>query len=110
MSQEEQMQTLADIDLPHLPMETHEFSENPYRFFAEARRKHPWLATSKFGLVVHEFKAIRDLYPMDDKLRPSYDGIVERLEAKGTPWGRFTEEQLIALPADKHKLLRDTFA
>jgi cytochrome P450 len=104
------VQTLAELDLPHLPMEEHAFSENPYRFFAEARLKHPWLATSKFGLVVHEYRAIRELYQMDDKMRPSFDGIVERLEAKGTPWGRFTEEQLSALPAEKHRLLRDAFA
>jgi cytochrome P450 len=104
------VQTLAELDLPYLPMEERAFGENPYRFFAEARARHPWLATSKFGLVVHEYGAIRDLYQMDDKMRPSFDGIVERLDAKGTPWGRFTEEQLSALPAEKHRLLRDAFA
>jgi cytochrome P450 len=102
--------TLDDLDLPHLPMEERAFSENPYRYFAEARAKHPWLATSKFGLVVHEYSAMRELYQMDDKMRPSFDGIVERLDAKGTPWGRFTEAQLIAMPDDKHRLLREAFA
>jgi cytochrome P450 len=104
------MQTLADLDLPHLPMEEPAFGEDPIRFFAEARVRHPWLATSNFGLVVHEFTAIRELFRMDDKLRPSFDGIVAQLGAKGTPWGRFTEDQMISLPAQQHKLLRDVLA
>lgn len=104
------MQALAELDLPHLPMEDPAFGRDPMRYFAEARKKHPWLATSNFGLVVHEFTAIRELFWMDDKLRPSFDGIVEQLGAKGTPWGRFTEEQMIALPEAEHRLLRNTFA
>jgi hypothetical protein len=30
--------------------------------------------------------------------------------ARGTPWGRFIESQLMMLPLDVHKLLRNTFA
>jgi cytochrome P450 len=101
---------VAELDLPHLAMETQTFSEGPLSYFEQARSKHPWLATSKFGLVVTEYTAMRDLYRQDDMMRPSFDGIVERLEAKGTPWGRFTEEQLIALPANQHRLLRNAFA
>jgi cytochrome P450 len=104
------MQTLADLDLPYLPMEESAFGEDPYRYFAQARQQHPWLATSKFGLVIHEYTAMRELYGQDDKLRPPYGGIVERLGMQGTPWGRFTEEQMISLPAEQHRLLRDTFA
>lgn len=104
------MQTLSDLDLPHLRMEEHAFSEDPFRYFAEARKKHPWLATSKFGLVIHDYRAMRELFAQDDKLRPPYGGIVEILGLQGTPWGRFTEEQLISLPAAQHRLLRDTFA
>lgn len=33
----------------------------------------------------------------DDKLRPSFDGIIEILCAKDTLWGRFTSEQMLAL-------------
>src|SRR5579862_2572011 len=104
------MQTTAELNLPHLAMETPAFSEDPYAHFERARAQHPWLASSKFGLVVTEYTAIRDLYRMDDMMRPSFDGIVERLEAKGTPWGRFTEEQLIALPSEQHRTLRNAFA
>ena len=104
------MQTLAELDLPHLAMEDPAFGQEPMHYFAEARKKHPWLATSNFGLVIHQFSAIRELFGRDDKLRPSYDGIVGQLDAKGTPWGRYTEEQMISLPEDKHRLLRGIFA
>jgi cytochrome P450 len=104
------MKTLAQLDLPHLALEEPAFGADPMPYFAAARAKHPWLARSNFGLVVHQLSAIRELFAMDDKLRPSFDGIVAQLDAKGTPWGRFTEEQLIALPADRHRLLRNTFA
>jgi cytochrome P450 len=104
------MQTLAELDLPHLQMEDSAFSRDPFHYFAEARTKHPWLATCSFGLVVHDYAAIRDLYSQDDKMRPPYGGIVEVLGLQGTPWGRFTEEQMISLPPQQHRLLRDTFA
>ena len=103
------MQTLTQLDLPYLPMEDSAFGENPFRYLSEARKKHPWLATCKFGLVVHQYAAIRELYIQDDKLRPPYGDIVERLGLKGTPWGRFTEEQMISLPPEQHRLLRDAF-
>src|SRR4029453_7280608 len=111
MAQEVEMaQTLQELDLPHLPMEEPGFAENPYPYFEAARRCHPWLATSNFGLIVHEYSAIRELFRKEEQLRPCFDGIVEQLEAKGTPWGRFTEEQMIAMPEDEHRLVRDIFA
>jgi cytochrome P450 len=104
------MQTLAELDLPHLAMEDHSFSKDPFTHFEEARQKHPWLATSKFGLVITQYAAMRELLGRDDKLRPPYEGIVEVLGLQGTPWGRFTQEQLISLPPEQHRFLRDTFA
>ena len=104
------MQTPNELDLPYLPMEDAAFGENPFRYFADARKKHPWLATCKFGLVVHQYAAIRELYIQDDQLRPPFGGIVERLGLHGTPWGRFTEEQMISLPPEQHRLLRNAFA
>ena len=104
------MHTLADLDLPLLPMEDPAFGRDPLRYFSEARNKHPWLAASKFGLVIHEFSAMRELLGQDDKLRPPYGGIVEKLGLQGTPWGRFTEEQMISLPVEQHRQLRGTFA
>jgi cytochrome P450 len=104
------MQTLAELDLPHLAMEDPAFAADPFRHMAEAKEKHPWLATSKFGHVVHDYRAMNDLYRMEDKLRVPYSGIVEMMEQQGTPWGRFTAEQLIALPEKEHRFIRDTFA
>jgi len=104
------MQTLAELDLPQLDVEDRAFCADPFSRFEEARHKHPWLAWSKFGLVITQYQAMRDLLGRDDKLRPPYEGIVEVLGLEGTPWGRFTQEQLIALPADQHRFLRDTFA
>lgn len=101
---------LDELDLPFLAVEDPAFGVDPRRHFTEARTTHPWLARSNIGMFVHEYTAIRELLGRDDLLRPAYDGIVEQLEAKGTPWGRFTQEQLISLPADKHRLLRDLFA
>jgi len=104
------MQTLAELDLPFLPVEEADFAADPVRYFREARRKHPWLARSNIGLLIHELTAIRELLGQDDKFRPAYDGIVDQLGAHGTPWGRFTEQQLISLPVAQHRLLRDAFA
>jgi cytochrome P450 len=104
------MKTVVELDLPDLPVETAEFAVNPHRFFRDARKKHPWLAKSGIGLLIHEYTAIRDLLGRDDEFLPAYEGIVEVLGAHGTPWGRFTEEQLISLPDDQHRLLRNLFA
>ena len=104
------MQTVAELDPPDLPVETPEFAANPYRFFRDARKRHPWLARSSMGLLIHEYSAIRELLGQDDKFLPAYEGIVEALGAHGTPWGRFTAEQMISLPSDQHRLLRNAFA
>lgn len=104
------MQQLADLDLHYLPWNEPGFAADPYPHFAEARKKHPWIAKADNGYVVFEYNAIRDLMLQDDKMRASFDGIVEIMGAQGTPWGRFTEEQMLALPAREHRVLRDTFA
>ncbi len=104
------MQTLVELDLPHLPVADAAFAADPIAFFREAKKRNPWIAASDIGYWVHDYQAIRDLLSQDDKLRPAYDGIVEMLGARGTPWGRFTEEQLISLPPEQHAMLRTTFA
>lgn len=103
-------QSLAELDLPYLPVEEPAFARDPMRFLTEARAQHPWLAKSDIGFLVHGYDAIRELLGQDQKLRPAYDGIVAQLGAHGTAWGRFTENQLISLPAERHRMLRDTFA
>ena len=104
------MQNINDLDLYRLPWDEPSFAANPYPHFDKAREKHPWLAKVDTGYAVFELQAIRDLLGNDENLRPSFDGIAEIMECKGSPWGRFCEEQMIALPAREHKLLRETFA
>ncbi len=104
------MTALAELDLPHLAMDEPQFAADPMPQFAAAKERHPWLAQSAFGLVVTDYRAMRDLLIDDARLRPSYDGIVQLMQAEGTPWGRFTEEQMIALPAPQHAVLRGLFA
>lgn len=103
---------LDQLDLYKLPWNTPELAANPYPHFEAARKKHPWLAKTDEGYVVTGYQAIRDLMELDreDKLRPSFDGIIEILGARDTPWGRFTAEQMLALSGAEHKVLRDTFA
>ena len=104
------MQPLENLDLPHLPVEDAAFAADPVSYFREARKQHPWIAKSNVGFMIHEFTAIRELLGQEDIFRPAYDGIVDQLGAHGTPWGRFTEQQMISLPESDHRFLRDTFA
>lgn len=104
------MMSLAKLDLPYLAMELPEFAADPFPHFAAARQKHPWLAKCSLGYVIHEYDAIRDLAMRNNEFRGSYDGIVELMGAKGTPWGRFTEAQMLAHDGDYHRKLRSVLA
>lgn len=101
---------ISDVDVAHLPMERRSFGEDPYSHFAAARAKHPWLAKSDSGYIVHQLKALKDLLGMDDCMRTSFDGIVALMGATDSPWGRFTEEQMLAHSGASHKRLRDLLA
>ncbi|PEQ12014.1 hypothetical protein B2G71_14655 [Novosphingobium sp. PC22D] len=105
------MRDLDDLDLYHLPMGDQAMGDDPWPHFDAARARHPWLACwDEFGYVFTEYAAMRELLGQDDKLRPPYADLVGQLGQEGTPWGRFTGEQMIALPSDQHRLLRNTFA
>jgi cytochrome P450 len=104
------MQSLAELELPFVDVESAEFAADPVSHFREAKARHPWIAASNLGYWIHDYTAIRELLGKDDKLRPAYDGIIEMMGAHDTPWGRFTEEQLISLPPEQHKLVRNAFA
>lgn len=104
------MTTLAELDLPHVAMDDPAFAADPLPRFEEARQKHPWLAKSTYGIVITEYTAMRDLFGRDEQLRPPYADIVGVLGLEGTPWGSFTERQLISLPVEQHRFLRNTFA
>lgn len=104
------MQAITELELPFLPVDEARFAADPFPFLAAARAEHPWLATSNIGYFVHEYTALKELLVQDDKLRTSFDGIVEMMNARGTPWGRFTENQMIAYSGEAHKRLRTLFA
>ncbi|HMP56879.1 MAG TPA: cytochrome P450 [Novosphingobium sp.] len=104
------MRRIDEIELAFLDWERPEFAANPWPEFEKARAVHPWAARTSAGFAVFELKAIRDLLGNDDNLRPSFDGIVDIMDCRGSPWGRFAAEQMIALPEREHVLLRRTFA
>ena len=101
---------IADLDLAHLDWETPEFAADPHLRFEAARDRHPWLARVNGGFVVHDLATIRELLVQDDRLRTCFDGIVDLMGAHGTRWGRFAQEQMIALPEREHAVVRGAFA
>jgi cytochrome P450 len=100
------MQTVTELALPHLPLQDPAFAIDPMPYIEAARREHPWLAKCDFGYVVHEYQAIRDLSYMDDKFRPSMDTITEIMGARGTPWGEFMDNLMLAKTGAEHARLR----
>jgi cytochrome P450 len=100
------MQSLAELDLPHLQLEAAAFAADPFPHFAAARAQHPWLARSVFGLVVTEYEAMKDLLAMDGALRTANDGFVAIMGGQGTRWGRFAEENIFNQQGDAHRRLR----
>lgn len=101
------MQTLDELDLAYLPLEEASFATNPFPYLEAARNRHPWLAKCSFGLVVNEYRAVRELMAREDKMRMAHPGIVEFMGAKDTVWGRFIEETLQAQSGETHKRLRE---
>src|ERR1700741_388435 len=104
------MQTLNELDLPYLEYTNPALAADPYPYFADVRKKHPFLARTDLGVVVTEYQAMRDLFGRDEELRPPYADVVKVLGQENTPWGDFTERQMISLPVETHSFLRDTFA
>lgn len=105
------MHTPESLELYSLPLGTPAMGEDPWPEFDKARAVHPWLAKWEGnGFVIHEYRAMRELFGRDDQLRPPYADVVGHLGQEGTPWGRFTQEQLISLPPEQHLLLRRALA
>jgi cytochrome P450 len=104
------MQNINDLKLYHLPMDDPEFAANPWPHLAAAREQHPWLAICPHGIVVHQFDAMRDLLYQDRSMTGAYDNVVEIMGARGTQWGRFQEESLLAQAGESHKRIRTALA
>jgi cytochrome P450 len=103
--------SVTDLDLPFLPLEDPKLAQDPTRYFAEARQRHPWLASWKFGPIVTQYQAVRDLIRMEpDKMRMPYDQLVKIMGAEGTPWGRFQEGHILSHSGAAHKRMRDILA
>jgi len=104
------MQALNELDLPFLPAKSPEFVVDPMPFVDAARREHPWLARSEAGYIVHGYHAAQDLLLMDDKLRPALDGVIDAYGARGTPWGDFMEQMVLAKTGADHARIRASVA
>jgi cytochrome P450 len=104
------MQSVTTLELPNLPLEDPAFAVNPTPFIEAARREHPWLAKCSVGYIVHDYEAIRDLVPMDDRMRPSMDSITEIMGAKGTAWGDFMDNLMLAKTGKEHARIRTSVA
>jgi cytochrome P450 len=104
------MQDIDQLDLYHLDWNDPAFAADPWPEFERAREKHPWAARTDSGFAIFDLRVIRELMGRDDALRPGFDGVVDIMECRGSPWGRFAQEQMIALPDREHRVLRDAFA
>ncbi|MCW1428700.1 cytochrome P450 [Novosphingobium sp. JCM 18896] len=100
----------AELDLPYLTMEEDAFAADPFPHFARARAQHPWLARWQLGYVVTDYKAMRDLFAREDRMRMMYDDIVAIMEAEDTPWGDFQQRHMLSMAGATHKRVRDVLA
>lgn len=100
------MQSIIELDLEHLPIETPAFGKAPLPFLAQARERHPWLAKSNLGFVITGYRAIDDILRLDDKLTMPGEEIVEIMGAHGTGWGEFVVEEMLVASGERHKRLR----
>ena len=98
---------IQELELAYLPMEDAAFEANPFAYLGEVRGKHPWLAKCAFGYVVHEYAAMQDLLLMDGQIQAAYAHVADVMGTHGTPWGRWTENHMLAVAGDTHKRMRD---
>src|SRR5689334_6122008 len=107
------MTCVTELDLPHFPVDDMAFRRDPFSFAAAARAKHPWLGVTDYGYLIHGYQAIKDIIYQDDKMHPSYEGLVEYYGVEGTPWATFQTEQILGHSGEKHQRIRasvgDTF-
>jgi cytochrome P450 len=107
---EKHVQIFEKKTLPMLAVEDAAFAENPMPYIEAARLQHPWLAKIHIGYLVHGYQAIKDLLYMDDKLLPAMDGVVSFYGGRGTLWGDFQEQMMIARSGAVHARLRSSVA
>jgi cytochrome P450 len=101
-----QMSLISELELEHLALGEPEFGNDPAPFFERARTKHPWLAKSDLGYVITGYRAIDEIMRLDDKLTMPGEEIVDIMGARGTGWGDFAVDQMLASTGERHARLR----
>jgi cytochrome P450 len=105
------MLRINDLELSHLPIEQPELAADPMPFFDTVRRQHPWLARCRVGYAVTEYAAMKEIIlHHDSRLRFMSTEIVDLMGARGTGWGRFTEEIMLSKSGGEHSRLRGSVA
>lgn len=96
----------TDLDLHHLPISEQYFADDPDPHMIAAREKHPWLATSDFGIVITEYGAVGEIMLMDDRLKAPVEHVIAIMGGEGTNWARFERQCLIARDGVEHDRIR----
>lgn len=104
------MEMLAELDLIHLPMDEPGFAADPWPYFAAAREHHPWLAKCVFGLVIHQYEAMKELLWLDDQMVPAQRIIAKIMGGEGTTWGRMVQNGIASITGEDHTRLRKILA
>ncbi|MEZ5736436.1 MAG: cytochrome P450 [Novosphingobium sp.] len=102
------MEATTQTPLPVMPVETPEFAADPGPYLRAAQAEHPWLARFSQGYIVHGHQAVCNLLADDDNLHSGFGPVIDFYEARGTTWGRFMDEIIMARPgsSEGHKRLR----
>jgi cytochrome P450 len=103
------MQELANLDLPQIDLFDPDFSQNPHAVYAKARER-SWLASYQFGYILLDQESMKDFLRDDTRCREPNRDIVAAWNAQGSPFDRFTSNQLVALSGAAHKRIRDLVA
>jgi len=103
------MVELASLDLPQIDLFDPVFSENPHAVYARARER-SWLAKYQFGYILLDQASMKDFISDGVRFREPNRDIVAAWHAEGTPFERFTSNQLVALDGVEHKRIRDLVA
>jgi cytochrome P450 len=102
------MPAVDELELGYLPIENPDFGRDPMPWFEAAKRTHSWLASSHIGPVITEYHAIDAIMRLDANLKMPGEDIVDIMGARGTGWGRFAEEMMLARSGAAHSRLRNS--
>lgn len=100
------MPIITELDLYDLPIGEQIFANDPNPHMIAARKQHPWLAKTDFGIVITEYDACNEIMLMDDKLKTPCEHVIEIMGGEGTNWARFERECLIARDGAAHERVR----